>query len=170
MDVWSENTSPQSLGKSLNVPCHKIRCFYLDIAIQGFFFPKVLTWDSITSFIYWRLTTEGPPAIALGPFIQSCVWTDVSGNESIFPFGNEGRNPYLEGSQIKLPWWLGGQESVCQAGVLGSIPGLGRSPWRSKWLPTPVFLLGKSHVQKSLVDYSPWGHKRVRHDLAIKWQ
>ena len=113
---------------------------------------------------------KGPPATALGPFIQSCVWTDVSGNESIFPFGNKGRNPYLEGSQIKLPWWLGGQESVCQAGVLGSIPGLGRSPWRSKWLPTQVFLLGKSHVQKSLVGYSPWSHKRVRHDLAIKWQ
>ena len=31
--------------------------------------------------------------------------------------------------------------------------------WRRKWLPTPVFLLGKFHGQKSLVGYSPWGHK-----------
>ena len=31
--------------------------------------------------------------------------------------------------------------------------------WRRKWLPTPVFLPGKSHGQKSLVGYSPWGHK-----------
>ena len=26
-----------------------------------------------------------------------------------------------------------------------------------KWLPTPIFLPGKSHVQRSLVGYSPWG-------------
>ena len=41
----------------------------------------------------------------------------------------------------------------------GSIPGLGRSPWRRKWQPTPVFLPGESHGQGSLVGYSPWGHK-----------
>ena len=40
--------------------------------------------------------------------------------------------------------------------------------WKRKWQPTPVFLLGKSHRQRSLVDYSPWGHKRVRHSLATK--
>ena len=31
--------------------------------------------------------------------------------------------------------------------------------WRRKWQPTPVFLPGESHGQKSLVGYSPWGHK-----------
>ena len=31
--------------------------------------------------------------------------------------------------------------------------------WRRKWQPTPVFLLGKSLEQRSLADYSPWGHK-----------
>ena len=31
--------------------------------------------------------------------------------------------------------------------------------WRREWQPTPVFLLGKSHEQRSLVGYSPWGHK-----------
>ena len=41
----------------------------------------------------------------------------------------------------------------------GSIPGSGRSPWRRKWQPTPVFLSGKSHGQRSLVRYSSWGHK-----------
>ena len=39
-----------------------------------------------------------------------------------------------------------------------SIPGLGRS-WRRKWQSTPVFLPGKSHGQRSLVGYSPWGCK-----------
>ena len=31
--------------------------------------------------------------------------------------------------------------------------------WRRKWQPTPVLLPGKSHGQRSLVGYSPWGHK-----------
>ena len=38
-----------------------------------------------------------------------------------------------------------------------SIPG--EDPWTSKWEPTPVFLPGKSHGQRSLVSYSPWGRK-----------
>ena len=37
-----------------------------------------------------------------------------------------------------------------------AFPGLGR-----KWQPTPVFLPGKSHAQRSLVGYSPWGHKEL---------
>ena len=32
-------------------------------------------------------------------------------------------------------------------------------PWRRKWQPTPVFLPRKSHGERSLADYSPWGHK-----------
>ena len=32
-------------------------------------------------------------------------------------------------------------------------------PWRRKWQPTPVFLPGKSHGQKSLAGYSPWARK-----------
>ena len=50
--------------------------------------------------------------------------------------------------------------SVCNAGDLGSIPGLGRFPRRRKWQPTPVFLPGKSHGQRSLVGYHPWGGKQ----------
>ena len=36
--------------------------------------------------------------------------------------------------------------------------------------PTPVFLPGKFHGQRSLVGYSLWGVKSVRHDLARKDQ
>ena len=32
-------------------------------------------------------------------------------------------------------------------------------PWRRTWQRTPVFLPGKSHGQKSLAGYSPWGFK-----------
>ena len=37
----------------------------------------------------------------------------------------------------------------------GSIPGMGRFPWRRKWQPTPVFLPEKSNGQRLLVGYSP---------------
>ena len=43
-------------------------------------------------------------------------------------------------------------------------------PWRRKQQPTPVFLSGKSHGQRSLVGYSPWGHKGVGHHLTTKQQ
>ena len=33
------------------------------------------------------------------------------------------------------------------------------NPWSRKWKPTPVFLPGKSHGQRSLTGYSSWGHK-----------
>ena len=31
--------------------------------------------------------------------------------------------------------------------------------WRRKWQPTPVFLLGESHGQRSLMGYRSWGCK-----------
>ena len=51
-----------------------------------------------------------------------------------------------------------GKESVCNAGDLGSIPGSG-DPLEKEMAPTPVFLPGESHGQKSLAGYSPWGCK-----------
>ena len=38
-------------------------------------------------------------------------------------------------------------------------PWVGKIPWRRKWQPTPVFLPGESHGERSLVGYSPRGHK-----------
>ena len=56
-------------------------------------------------------------------------------------------------------WRAAGKASACNEGDPGSIPGSGRFPWRRKWLPFPVFLPGKYHGQRSLVQYSPWGRK-----------
>ena len=33
---------------------------------------------------------------------------------------------------------------------------VGKIPWRREWQPTPVFLPGESHEQRSLVGYNPW--------------
>ena len=36
---------------------------------------------------------------------------------------------------------------------------MGRSPWRREWQPTPLFLSGEFHGQRSLAGYTPWGNK-----------
>ena len=38
-------------------------------------------------------------------------------------------------------------------------PWVGKILGGRKWQPSPVFLSGKSHRQRSLVGYSPWGCK-----------
>ena len=51
------------------------------------------------------------------------------------------------------------KDFVCNAGGgPGLIPGLGRFLEKG-WLPTPVFLPGEFHGQRSLVGYTPWGLK-----------
>ena len=52
----------------------------------------------------------------------------------------------------------------------GFYPGARKPPWRRKWQPTPVFLPGESHGQRSLVGYSLWGSKWVGYDWATKQQ
>ena len=42
---------------------------------------------------------------------------------------------------------------------------VGKIPWRRAWQFTPVFLPGESHGQRSLVHYSPQGHKKSRTGL-----
>ena len=47
---------------------------------------------------------------------------------------------------------------------MGSIPGLGRSPGGGHGNPLLYSCLENPHGQRSLVGYSPWGHKRVGHN------
>ena len=54
------------------------------------------------------------------------------------------------------------------AGDTGLVPGSGRFPGEGNWQPTPVFLPGTSHGQRRLVGYSPWGCKKVQHDLETE--
>ena len=57
-----------------------------------------------------------------------------------------------------LPWWFSGKESICQGCRFDLL--VGKIPWRGKWQPTPAFLPEKSHGQRSLAGYGPWGHKK----------
>ena len=55
-----------------------------------------------------------------------------------------------------------GEEPTCQGRRHKSLrlnPWVEKIPCRMKWQPTPVCLPGESHGQRSLLGYSPWGHK-----------
>ena len=66
-----------------------------------------------------------------------------------------------------FPGGSDGKESAFSAGDLGLIPVSGRSPGRRKVQPTPVFLSGESHGQRSLEGCSARG-RRVRHDWVTE--
>ena len=78
--------------------------------------------------------------------------------------------PLLRGHQSWALFWpvqvfsggSSGKESLCQCRRhkrLGFDPWVGKIPWRRAWQPTPAFLPGEFHGQRSLVGYSPWSHK-----------
>ena len=62
-------------------------------------------------------------------------------------------------SSLRLPRWCSGKESACQCRRCKRLrlnPWVGKIPWSRKRQPTPVFLAGKFHRQRSLAGYSPW--------------
>ena len=70
-----------------------------------------------------------------------------------------------EGFRPLTPVFLGfpghsdGKESACSVGDLSLIPGLGRSPGGGQGNPLQYSCLENPHGQRSLVGYSPWGHR-----------
>ena len=68
----------------------------------------------------------------------------------------QGAKGFLGGSVVKNPPAIAGVSEDTSL-----IPGSRRFPWRRKWQPTPVFLPGESHGQRSLVGCSPRGHKEL---------
>ena len=87
-------------------------------------------------------------------------WTGRRSNQSIL----QGINPEypLEGLMPRTSFLAqSSKEHACQCSRhqrCGFDP-WAKKIWKRKWQPTPVFLPGKSHGQKSLMSYSPWGCK-----------
>ena len=83
------------------------------------------------------------------------IWLSRSATSSVAPV------PFFSWVQLYtwLPRGLSGKECARRCRRNGFDPWFGKIPWRRKWQPTPVFLPGESHGQRSLVGYSPWGRK-----------
>ena len=63
--------------------------------------------------------------------------------------------------QNGFPWWLSGKEFAYQCWICGFDRWVENVPWGRKWQPTPVFLPGESHGQRSLAGCSSWGRKKL---------
>ena len=116
-----------------------------------------LNWwpaQQVSSATHQLCGFQKPWSIFLAPFTSSVKWVSY-GSVTHYTKGFPG------GSVVKnLPATAGDVEEI------SSIPGLGSSwkiPWRRARQPTPIFLPGKPHGQRSLVGHSSWGHKN-RHD------
>ena len=69
---------------------------------------------------------------------------------------------YLSIYLYGLSRWHSGKEPAYQCRRhkrFGFSPWALKISWRRKWQPNPVFSPGKFHGLRSLVGYSPWGHK-----------
>ena len=68
--------------------------------------------------------------------------------------------------KLHNPGGSDGKESACNTGDLGFNPWVGKITWRREWQPTPVFLPGEFHGQRSLTEESgelqSVGSQRVR--------
>ena len=60
-----------------------------------------------------------------------------------------------------LPWWLRRYRVCLQCERPGFESWGGMIPWWRKWQSTPTLLPGKSHGQRILIGYSPWGRKEL---------
>ena len=97
------------------------------------------------------------------------LFTYLQGNTINFSFINKKRKgkPWCSWNYLKLlifglPSWLSGKESACQCRKCKRLefdPWVRKIPQRRKWQPTPIFLPGESHGQRSLAGYSQWDRK-----------
>ena len=96
-------------------------------------------------------------------FVFSTPIGDMS--ESCSVMSEPTREAQTENLAVKSKWDMyfpGGSDgkSVClQCSRPGFDPWVGKIPWGRKWQPTPVLLPGESHGGRSMIGYSPWGHK-----------
>ena len=111
-------------------------------------------------FPSWLLLTfqvlSSVPSIS---YVNNCVSQSRGHGELLGPW----RYIYIY-IYIYIYGFLGGsddKESACQCRRPGFDPWVRKIPWRRSLQPTPVFLPGEFHGQRSLVGYSPWGHKEL---------
>ena len=88
--------------------------------------------------------------------------------ESIFPIKIQGIEAQRKKTMPKVTQGFlrgcSGKEPTCQCKRCKRPmfdPWVRKIPWRRKWQPTPVFLPGQSHGQRSLVGCSLWDHKEL---------
>ena len=131
------------------------------------FLPAIKHSSGESAFIFYvhhTITPSLTSSACQGTFWPERCWEKQTMNKNTISFQFGPHQALCAG----LPRWLSGKESACQCRRHRFDPWVGKIPWRRTWKLSSVFLLGKSYGERSLVDYSPWGHERVGDDLASK--
>ena len=144
-----------------------------------------ISWPKYWSFSFDISPSNESSGISL-PWLHALLHQELSSNtEGTYGPTQPGRLlPHP--SQFTLPRWIfmvlitrqtiytwlhangsypggsGDEEPACRCRRckrLGFDSWVGKIPWRRQWQPTPVFLLGETHGQRSLAGHSPWGRK-----------
>ena len=103
-------------------------------------------------------------------------WTEHTNNSHALQCWNGKNREFRRETEIKtsvksvlgFPWWLSGKESTCQCRRCRFEPWVGRTLWKKKWQPIPVFLPGKSHGRRCLVLLASWPTYRFL-GRQIRW-
>ena len=129
---------------------------FLKISIEGIF--NVLNWNAFKvplfgSSLYLLYLNNSPQCTALRKLTHFPKSTPLSYSR---------KTRFTDSHSNVLSRWCSGKESACPCRRYkrhGFHSLVGKIPWRRKWQPSPVFLPGESHGQRSLAGYSPWGCK-----------
>ena len=115
-------------------------CDPMDHTVHGILQARILEW---VAFSFSRGSSQ-PRDQTWGSHIAGGFLLPDKPQEKptrVFPGGSDSKSNCLQGQRPTFNPWVG------------------KIPWRRKRPPTPVLLPWKSHGQRSLVGYSPWGHK-----------
>ena len=124
----------QSLQLYLTL-CDPIDGSPLGSSVPGILQARILEWLAISFSNAWKWKVKWSHSVVLGII-----------------------NVFLLGF-IRLPRCLNSKESTCSVGDV--FQSLGGEDLLEVENPDPIFLPEKSHGQRSLVGYSPWGHKEL---------
>ena len=137
-------------------------CSLPSSSVCGILQARVLEWIAMlfsrgsSQPRYWTHVSLSP-ALAGRFFPISTTWEALSaGSCYLFPL------LWVEG----FPCGSAGKESAYNVEDLGSIPGVGKIPWKRERLPTPVSWPGEFHGL-----YNPWGRKEsdTTERLSLTW-
>ena len=143
---------PSSLGRSINFTCFKLICISLAITWGNIIPPNCTVWGGAAPWSEWSWEPAKRTFISFFP-----TWMLV-------PLCSQRRIGCEVLTALVITQAVLGVKNPPAAGDTrerGLNPWVRKIPWRRKWQPTPVSLPGKSHGQRSLVDYV--------HGVAKSW-
>ena len=117
----------------------------------------------------WDMTFTKMLVKWIKEWMNMTTWIKTATLASYFHLLLGERNLGVNTSAHCVIYWFSGKKIPCQYRRPRFNPSIGRSPWRGKWQPSPVFLPEKSHEPKSLVGCSPWVLKELNVTQQLNW-